>query len=369
MSNPELFENEAPFPAHPLARACIAAVRDGRPAWLDDPAQKQARKILYCRTKVDSKERSQRWLAADAALFVMNHDDQLLRWDAALAGVSEQFRVSSELAARAVKRCEDATVQAEAASAEATGRQAQAERSHQTQHAKLHEDHRQAQARLLRLQQELDNLTHSDDTAATDKAAVAVAKARKDLEEATAALAIGPGAEVLRVRAKDADKKKSEAALAARKLAEERAAQVDAREQQLQVEIDASLVAITDRIAEAWFTFGRVGNRVAGIAPELVVAGVDERRAPLAGAGMAGFLGVLYSPNYAALEVDLSALSDGNEPRERGADAYYDEALSRSANRVQFVADAPDRPGDRRVSVTYADPSLDPNNGITRVTG
>ncbi len=367
MSQARLIDDE--LPTHELARAAIAQVLKAAPTWLGAPEQKRVRLTKYARAEVDSKERSRRWEAARAALFAIKHHDSLLKLDAALADVPGRFSADREEAAGAVKRCESACAQLEADAAEAAGRHAQAARSYQAQYDKLHEAHNQAKLRLESAQQVLKNSIHGDDESATDKAAAAVAKAKKDLDEATTALASGPMAEVLQAKFQRAEATKAEAASAAQRLADARAALLEAQEQLVQLDIDASLVEVTDRIVDAWFRFGRVGSSATGKAPELVVAGVDEQRAPLTGSGMEGLLSILYSPNYDALEVDLSELADGNEVRTAAPNPYFEEALTRAANRVQFFPDVPARPGDRPVSVSYSDPTMDPKHGITRVAG
>lgn len=361
--------SEIPFPTHDLARAAIAAVRARASACLGDPVERRGRLVMYARAEVDAKERSPRWRAAKAAQFAMKHDDSLLRWAAALAAVMERFPADAAKADADVDRCKGERDRAEAASHEAAARHSQDERSYQTLHARQHQAHEQAKQRVSAAQRALNNTIAGDDEAATEKAATALAKAKKDLEEATSALAHGPMAEVLQAKAQRAAASKAEAEKAVERLAAARDALQAAEEQRVQVDIDRSLVDVTDRIVDAWFRFGRVGNRADGTAPELIVPGADEQRVPLIGSGMEGLLSILYSPNYEALEVDLSKLSDGHEARASGDSLYFDEAATRAANRVEFVPDAPRKPGERGVSVTYTDPTMDPTRGITRVSG
>lgn len=353
-------------PTFGLAVAAIDSCRSAAPPWLADPRQSEVREVrvfAIAQAESDARRQSPRRQAARLALACIKHHDFLGRRRDELQVAAARFSGDRAAAAADLSRCKSALQAAELVSQDAAKKLEQAESRAAELDAKLRQPCAVAAERVRDAQRELSEAVVTGEDTGMSKAADVLAKARKQLDTATAAAATGADAEMLAAHRARIGVAKAAADQAAWRLKDAQAAVHNAERRAGQVEIDSALGEAADRIVGAAFRSG-------SFAAELNVPFADPLRVPLVGDGLAALLGTLYAPDYALLDVDLGSLPDGNEPGEPHA-PFYDEVLSRSVNRgVQFYPEPPPRPGERAPSVTYSDPDMDRSaRRVTRVEG
>jgi len=337
--------------------AAIGICTAGAPEWLLDRQQRRDPVVNFAHEEAYAKPGSPRARAAKSALSCVRHHDQLDSLRCELQAAPDRFLADRAAAGDELRSRQATLSEAKATSGCAAEKHQHAKLKVTELDAKLLHARQQAEQRRDAAVRTLSDVIASENEDATAKAAAAVAKARKEVEAATAAQLVGPDAEVLSAHRQHCAATEVASIAAADRLNDAQAALKAAEERVVRLEIDCALVNACDRIVASLFAICAVGNQAS--TAELTVPESDERRVPLIGGGLHSLLRILYAPNYAALSVDLAALSDGNEPVENQPE-YYDEAATRRANQngVKFHPEIPPRPGERGVSVTYSDPDM-----------